>query len=168
MSHIQLSKCLKTSSKPIDFYIAGSSILSLGLVTVGDTFHAFTSRIERGMSMSKVDEREYWVPEHVRDYLRSMGFTLPLEAMEGFIREWHTWLSATGDFYNYRDTDGFGRIYEVHRRSIHPDYARLNIAVDVVAAFRQVVPEAVDDLVAGANELVVNGDCFVRHGGAPN
>ena len=52
-------------------------------MTVGDTFHAFTSRIERGASMSKVDEREYWVPEHVRDYLRSMGFTLPLEAMGG-------------------------------------------------------------------------------------
>ena len=29
-------------------------------------------------------------------------------------------MSATGDFYDCRDTDGFGRIYEVHRRSIHP------------------------------------------------
>ncbi len=24
--------------------------------------------------MSLVDEREYWVPEHVREYLRGLGF----------------------------------------------------------------------------------------------
>ena len=70
--------------------------------------------------MSKIDEREYWVPEHVRDYLRALGFTLPLEAMEQHIRAWHDWMSATGGFYNYTDSDGFGRVYSVHRRSIHP------------------------------------------------
>ena len=70
--------------------------------------------------MSKIEEREYWVPEHVREYLRGLGFVLPLEAMESHIRNWHAWMSATGDFYDYRDTDGFGRVYEVHRRSIHP------------------------------------------------
>ena len=37
--------------------------------------------------MSRVDEREYWVPEHVRDYLRGLGFTLPLEAMEQHERQ---------------------------------------------------------------------------------
>ncbi len=65
-------------------------------------------------------EQEYWIPEHVREYLRSLGFVLPIEPMEGFIRSWHEWMEASGSFYNYRDTDGFGRIYEVHRRSIHP------------------------------------------------
>ena len=65
-------------------------------------------------------EQEYWVPEHVREYLRSLGFILPIEPMEGYIRFWHEWMEASGSFYNYRDTDGFGRIYEVHRRSIHP------------------------------------------------
>ena len=70
--------------------------------------------------MSKVQETDYWVPEHVRDYLVKMGFHLPLEAMEGYIRAWHGWMAAAGDFYDYRDADGFGRIYEVHRRSIHP------------------------------------------------
>lgn len=70
--------------------------------------------------MDKLDEREYWVPEHVREYLRGLGFLLPLEAMEGYIRMWHEWMQATGAFYDYRDTDGFGRVYEVHRRSIHP------------------------------------------------
>lgn len=29
-------------------------------------------------------------------------------------------MRAVGDFYDYRDTDGFGRVYEVHRRSIMP------------------------------------------------
>ena len=70
--------------------------------------------------MSKFDEVDYWVPEHVREYLRSMGFQLPLEPMESYIRSWHEWMQASGSFYDYRDSDGFGRIYEVHRRSIHP------------------------------------------------
>ena len=63
---------------------------------------------------------EYWVPEHVREWLRSLGFSLPLEDMEPHIRAWDSWMRALGDFYDYRDTDGVGRVYEVHRRSIHP------------------------------------------------
>ena len=63
---------------------------------------------------------EYWVPEHVRAWLRGMGFSLPLEDMEPHIRAWDRWMRALGDFYDYRDTDGVGRVYEVHRRSIHP------------------------------------------------
>lgn len=70
--------------------------------------------------MSKIDEVDYWVPEHVREYLRAMGFQLPLEPMESHIRAWHEWMQACGSFYDYRDSDGFGRVYEVHRRSIHP------------------------------------------------
>lgn len=70
--------------------------------------------------MGKEFEVEYWVPEGVREYLRSLGFVLPLEAMEPYIRNWHEWMSAVGEFYDYRDTDGFGRVYAVHRRSIHP------------------------------------------------
>lgn len=67
-----------------------------------------------------VNEDEYWVPEHVREWLRSLGFSLPLEDMESHIRAWDRWMRALGDFYDYRDTDGVGRLYEVHRRSIHP------------------------------------------------
>ena len=62
---------------------------------------------------------EYWVPEHVREYLQSLGFVLPLEAMEPYIRSWHEWMQASGSFYDYKDTDDVGRLYEVHRRSIH-------------------------------------------------
>ena len=51
---------------------------------------------------------EYWVPEHVREWLRSLGFTLPLEDMEPHIRAWDRWKRALGDFYDYRDTDGMG------------------------------------------------------------
>ena len=63
---------------------------------------------------------EYWIPEHVKDYLRKLGFVLPLDDMEPWIRSWDDWMSARGDFYDYRDKDGMGRVYEVHRRSIHP------------------------------------------------
>ena len=62
----------------------------------------------------------YWVPEHVRAYLRDLGFSLPLEDMEGHIWEWDAWMRAAGEFYDYRDTDGAGRLYAVHRRSIRP------------------------------------------------
>ena len=65
-------------------------------------------------------DNEYWVPEHVRAYLRGLGFSLPLEDMEPHIRAWDRWMRALGDFYDYKDTDGVGRVYEVHRRSIHP------------------------------------------------
>lgn len=70
--------------------------------------------------MGQAYEEEYWVPEHVREYLRALGFALPLEAMEPHIRAWHEWMQACGSFYDYKDTDGVGRLYEVHRRSIHP------------------------------------------------
>lgn len=63
---------------------------------------------------------EYWVPEHVKEYLRRLGFVLPLDDMEPWIRSWDDWMSARGEFYDYRDKDGMGRVYEVHRRSIHP------------------------------------------------
>ena len=68
--------------------------------------------------MSLVDERECWVPERVRERLRLFDFLLSLESLEGFIREWHEWMQATGAFYDYKDTDGFGRVYAVHRRSL--------------------------------------------------
>lgn len=67
-----------------------------------------------------VSDDEYWVPEHVRAFLRGLGFSLPLEDMEPHIRAWDRWMRSLGDFYDYRDTDGVGRVYEVHRRSIHP------------------------------------------------
>ena len=63
---------------------------------------------------------EYWIPEHVREHLRGLGFSLPLDAMEPWIRSWDAWMGARGAFYDYRDTDGLGRVYEVHRRSIRP------------------------------------------------
>ena len=65
-------------------------------------------------------EYDGWVPSHVREYLKGLGHRLPLEDMEPHILEWDEWMSADGDFYNYRDTDSFGRVYQVHRRSIKP------------------------------------------------
>lgn len=70
--------------------------------------------------MVGVMDDEYWVPEHVREYLRALGFVLPLEAMGPYIRSWHEWMQTSGSFYDYKDTDGVGRLHEVHRRSIHP------------------------------------------------
>lgn len=70
--------------------------------------------------MGETSPESYWVPRHVRAYLRAMGFRLPLEEMEGHIAEWDRWMRSAGEFYDYRDTDGFGRVYEVHRRSIMP------------------------------------------------
>ena len=46
--------------------------------------------------------------------------TRALEDMEPPVREWDRWMRAVGEFYDYRDTDGFGRVYQVHRRTIMP------------------------------------------------
>ena len=35
-----------------------------------------------------VNDDGRWVPEHVREWLRSLGFSLPLEDMEPHIRAW--------------------------------------------------------------------------------
>ena len=71
------------------------------------------------MSMEATDE--YWVPECVGAYLRGSGYsTRALEDMEPHVREWDRWMRAVGEFYDYRDTDGFGRVYQVHRRTIMP------------------------------------------------
>lgn len=64
---------------------------------------------------------EYWVPEAVRAYLRGTGYsTRALEDMELHVREWDSWMRAVGELYDYRDTDGFGRVYQVHRHTIMP------------------------------------------------
>ncbi len=60
------------------------------------------------------------MPESVRAYLRGLGFRLALGDMEPHVLAWERWMRAEGDFYDYRDTDGFGRLYRVHRRSIMP------------------------------------------------
>lgn len=51
-------------------------------------------------------DNEYWVPEHMRAWLRGLGFSLPLEDMEPHVRAWDQWMRALGDFYDYRGTDG--------------------------------------------------------------
>ena len=52
---------------------------------------------------------------------RGAGYsTRALEDMEPHVREWDRWMRAVGEFYDYRDTDGFDRVYQVHRRSIMP------------------------------------------------
>ena len=67
------------------------------------------------------DNEVYWMPEGVRAYLRGAGYsTRALEDMEPHVREWDSWMRAEGEFYDYRDTDGLGRVYEVHRRTIMP------------------------------------------------
>lgn len=67
------------------------------------------------------DNEVYWMPEGVRAYLRGAGYsTRALEDMEPHIREWDSWMRAVGEFYDYRDTDGFGRVHQVHRRTIMP------------------------------------------------
>ena len=108
------------------------------------------------MSLNALDE--YWVPEHVKDYLRRMGFVLPLDDMEPWIRSWDDWMSARGDFYDYRDVDGVGRVYEVHRRSIHPamrvckEWGSLLLNEDVkVVSENQAVTDWLDSFFSSTN-----------------
>lgn len=56
------------------------------------------------------NEDRYWVLEVVRGYLRAMGFRLPLEDMEPHMLAWERCMRTEGEFYDYRDADGFGRL----------------------------------------------------------
>lgn len=60
------------------------------------------------------------MPDSVRVHLKAIGYVLPLEDMEEFIRTRHEWIGSSGSFFGYKYTDGFGRIYKVYRQSIHP------------------------------------------------
>ena len=64
---------------------------------------------------------EYWVPEHVKDYLRKLGFVLPLDDMEPWIRSWDDWMSARG----HSD-----RKHIIPCLIIHPDQSSENKHVD--------------------------------------
>lgn len=46
------------------------------------------------MSLNTMDE--YWVPEHVKEYLRGLGFVIPLDDMELWIRSWDDWMGLVG------------------------------------------------------------------------
>ena len=53
----------------------------------------------------------YWIPECIREWLRRRGYsTRALEDMEPHVQEWDRWMRAVGEFYDYRDTVGFGRV----------------------------------------------------------
>lgn len=66
------------------------------------------------------ESNAYWMPEGVRACLRGAGYSMRvLEDIEPHIREWDLWMRTLGE-YDYRDTDGFGWFYQVHRRSIMP------------------------------------------------
>lgn len=61
------------------------------------------------------------MPECVRAYLRAAGYsTRAPKDMEPRVREWDRWMRAVDEFYDYGDTDGLGRVYQVHRWTIMP------------------------------------------------
>lgn len=66
------------------------------------------------------DDEGFQVPGCVRAALVGEGYSLPLDDMEPWVRSWYAWMRGIGTFYDYRERDSFGRVYEVHRRSIMP------------------------------------------------
>lgn len=44
--------------------------------------------------MSELSETGFQVPEYVRQYLRDMGYVLPLDPMDEHIRVWDDWMAA--------------------------------------------------------------------------
>lgn len=45
------------------------------------------------MGLNDLDE--YWMPEHVKGYLRKLGFVLPLDDMEPWIRSCDDWMGGS-------------------------------------------------------------------------
>ena len=80
-----------------------------------------------------------------RSTCRGWGLSFPWMDMEPWIRSWDDWMGARGDFCDYRDKDGLGRVYEVHRRSIHPQCASALRTSSQSEAFR-IAPQMLGDL----------------------
>lgn len=123
----------------------------------------------REIGLILVVDDEYWVPEHVRVYLRELGFVLPLEPMEEHIREWNEWMRSEGSFYDYYDTDAFGRSYEVHRRSVKPamrvcaEWGSLLLNDKTICACdNKAVTEWMSDWIEDSGFLQAAQACLVR------
>ena len=66
-------------------------------------------------------DEEHWVPERTRASVRTAGYsTRALDDMEPHVCEWDRWMRTVGEFCDYRNTDGFGRVRQMHRRTIMP------------------------------------------------
>ncbi|MCI8469352.1 MAG: phage portal protein [Eggerthellaceae bacterium] len=64
-------------------------------------------------------EATYTIPGHVRGYIEKLGYEVPSDQMEPYIRKWMGLYRAEGSFWDYKDDDGT-RSYEMHRRTIRP------------------------------------------------
>lgn len=65
------------------------------------------------------ESSRYDIPQHIQDALKELGYPNPFSAMRDSINRWADVLTATGDFWDYQETEG-GATYKVHRRTIHP------------------------------------------------
>lgn len=97
-------------------------IFPMGPIVTGfDTFANGKGVVSEVLMFTGDVRGGFMVPAAVRGYLEGRGYLSGhLDAMDGHIAAWDAWMSSTGEFYDYRDTDGFGRTYSVHRRSIRP------------------------------------------------
>lgn len=62
--------------------------------------------------------RVYNVPQHVRDYIESLGYE-PDYGMDGHIQKWDAVRRSDGEFWDWKERKG-GRLLKIHRRSVHP------------------------------------------------
>lgn len=72
------------------------------------------------MAGASAEQTVYTVPGYVVDFIRRAGYPVPYTSMAGCIEQWWQWYRASGGFYDYDGRDGAGRVYRVHRRSVHP------------------------------------------------
>lgn len=88
------------------------------------------------MSVNALDE--YWMPEHVREYLHRFGFVHSLDDMEPWIRSWDDWMSARGM--------GGGHAASWAQKSLHVGSLFAPSFIFPELVMRQLLLEASDDL----------------------
>jgi len=88
-------------------HVGTSQLAARGCDGIGYFIKTITTA-DGGASHELESDGEYGVQGHVKEHLRKLGFVLPLDDMGPWIRLWDDWMSARGDFYDYRDQDGWG------------------------------------------------------------
>lgn len=103
------------------------------------------------------ETNDYNIPEHIREFIKKSGYSLPFSLMRGYINEWNAVMKAQGDFWDYQRKEN-GVTFKVHRRTIRPaqrvcnEWASLllNDKTQVVCESEECT-EWLEDFLAGIN-----------------
>lgn len=62
----------------------------------------------------------YSIPSYIKTYIEKQGRPFPYSEMQSYIEEWGSLYRTEGSFWDYKERDNNGNLFEMHRRTIKP------------------------------------------------